>query len=275
MKILIIGASGMLARPVIQQLEKDGFQTRLFSRSVNPSMFINDHEIVRGDLFNPADLNAAMEGCDAVHISISKLDERKATEAIVEAAKAKNIRLISMVSGATVSEENRWFKFIDDKFLAEQAIINSGIPYMIFRPTWFFESLDLMVRNGKATLLGEQPNPYHWVAADDFARMISTAYSKKEARNRVFYIYGPEQATMMDLMVRYCRAFHPGIKKVSVAPLPMLKWIAILTGNRELKSAVALFSYFRKVKEPAIGPETNALLGKPAINFDTWIELKQ
>jgi len=274
MKILVIGASGLLAKPVVQQLDKNGFQLRLFSRNVNPSMFINDYDIINGDVFNPADLNKAVEGCDAVHISISRLDEKKATEAIVKVAKEKGIRLISMVSGCTVSEANCWFKFVDNKFQAEQLIINSGIPYLIFRPTWFFESLDLMIRNGKATLLGNQPNPYHWVAVDDFARMVATAYSKKEATNKIFYIYGPQTFLMKDLMEKYCKALHPEIKKVSVAPIPLLKVIATLTGKSELKAATALFSYFQKVKEPEKSTETDTILGKPEIDFEKWLELK-
>ncbi len=49
---------------------------------------------------------------------------------------------------------------IDKKYRAEQAIIQSGIPYLIFRPTCFFESLGLMVRNGKAMVIGKHPNLY-------------------------------------------------------------------------------------------------------------------
>jgi len=275
MKILVIGASGLLAKPVIQQLDKKGFQLRLFSRTVNPSMFINDYDIVQGDVFNPDDLNKAVEGCDAIHISISRLDEKKATEAIIKAAKRNGMKLITMVSGCTVSDENRWFKFIDNKFLAEQLIVNSGIPYMIFRPTWFFESLGLMVRDGKATLLGDQPNPYHWLAVDDFARMVAKAYLKEEAVNRIFYIYGPETYLMKDLLEKYCKAFYPEIKKVSVAPIPLLKIIAWVSQNKELQSACELFSYFQKVKEPDINSETNNMLGMPEINFQKWLELKR
>lgn len=274
MKILVIGASGMLAKPVVQQLDKKGFQLRLFSRNVNPSMFINDHDIINADVFNSENLTKAVEGCDAVHISISKVDEKKATEAIVKVAKEKGIKLISMVSGCTVAEENRWFPFIENKFQAEQIIKNSGIPYIIFRPTWFFESLELMIRNGKATLLGKQPNPYHWVAADDFAKMIAEAYSKKEALNKTFYVYGPESWLMKDLLEKYSQSNYPDIKKVSVVPIPLLKVIARLTGNKELNEACKLFAYFQKVKEPEIPRETNKILGQPELNFEKWLKLK-
>jgi len=133
MKILVIGASGLLAGPVIRRLDEAGFGLRLFSRNVDPSMFGKEYDTVRGDLFNRPDLEKALEGCDAVHISVAKVDERKAAEAIVDAAKQVQVRLISLVSGCTVAEENRWFPFIDNKFRAEQLVVNSGIPYLIFR----------------------------------------------------------------------------------------------------------------------------------------------
>jgi uncharacterized protein YbjT (DUF2867 family) len=212
MKTLVIGATGMLAGPVIRQLDQAGFDLRLFSRTLNPSMFVKDYDIVQGDLCDPSDLEKAVDGCDAIHISISNTDEVKATEAILNIARQKGIRLISMVSGASVSEENRWFSFIDQKFRAEQMLMQSGIPYYIFRPTWFFESLELMVRKGKASILGQQQNPYHWVAADDFGRVVANAYLRKELENRIYYVYGPDKALMMEMLERYCEVFHPEIK---------------------------------------------------------------
>jgi len=271
MKILIIGASGMLAKPVIEYLDKEKFQLRLFSRTVKNSMFDKDYDILQGDVFNANDLDRAMSDCDTVHISLSNIDEAKATEAIIESAKKNQIKIISFVSGCTVSEENRWFKMIDNKYLAEQAIIKSGISYMIFRPTWFFESLDLMIRNGKASVIGKQPNPFHWVAADDFARMITTAFKKSEALNKVFYILGPEPFLMKELLEKYCSENFASIKKVSTVPIGMMKFIAMLSRNKQLKFVAEMFAYFEKVKEECDTKETNLLLGKPEIKFDNWL----
>ncbi|OFX84155.1 MAG: hypothetical protein A2W99_00045 [Bacteroidetes bacterium GWF2_33_16] len=271
MKILVIGASGMLAKPVIKKLDKEGFQLRLFSRTVRNSLFEKDYDIIQGNVFNVSDLDRAMSGCDAVHISLSNIDEAKATEAIIESAKKHRIKIISYVSGCTVSNENRWFKMIDNKYRAEQTIIESGISYIIFRPTWFFESLDLMVRNGKAIIIGKQPNPSHWVAADDFARMIATAYKKSEALNKIFYIIGPETFLMKELLERYIQENFAAIKKVSSVPIGMIKIIAMLTCNKQLRNAAELFAYFEKVKEVRNTDETNLLLGKPEITFDQWL----
>jgi len=271
-KILVVGASGMLAGPVIRKLDEAGFDLRLFSRSVKPSMFINDHEIVQGDLFNREELSAAMEGCDAVHISVSGVDDARATAAILEAAKEKGVSRISLVSGCTVAEENRWFPFTDKKFRAEQLLMQSGITWYIFRPTWFFESLSMFVRDGKATMLGKKDRSYHWVAADDLGRMVANAYLGKETADHIYYVYGPEKRSMKELLEKYVREFHPEIKKVSAVPLPVLKMIAFFTRNTPLRFATSLFSYFEKVDEPVVPEEELARLGKAETTFEKWVE---
>jgi uncharacterized protein YbjT (DUF2867 family) len=275
MKILVIGASGLLGGPVIRKLAEKGYDLRLFSRSVEPSMFINDYDIVKGDVFNPADLEKAVSGCDAVHISLASADDVKAVANILEVSRKNGVRRISLVSGCTVTEENRWFKFIDNKFRTEQMIMQSGIPYYIFRPTWFFESLGMLVRNGKASVLGKLTDRYHWVAADDLGKMVANAYSTAGAENKIYFVYGPEKYTMKEMLERYCRALHPEIKSVGETPLLPLKIIASLTRNRQLKFAASLFGYFEKVHEPEVPEADLTALGRPATDFDSWVRSRQ
>ena len=275
MKILVIGASGLLAGPVIRKLDERGYDLRLFSRSVKPSMFVNDYEIAQGDVFNVADLEKAVSGCDAVHISLASADDVKAVSNIIEVSKRNGVRRISLVSGCTVAEENRWFKFTDDKFRTEQMIMQSGLSWYIFRPTWFFESLPMFVRNGKASVLGRLTDRYHWVAADDLGTMVADAYSTTGAENRIYYVYGPERYTMKEMLEKYCSALHPEIKSVGETPLLPLRIIAFLTRNRQLKFAASLFGYFEKVHEPEVPEADLALLGRPATDFDTWVRSKK
>ncbi|MGD2033568.1 MAG: NAD(P)H-binding protein [Bacteroidales bacterium] len=276
MKVLIAGATGLLAKPVIHRFSKEGFDLRLFSRSVDQSAFPGHNDIVKGDVFNESDLDKAMKGCEGVHITVSKVSEALVAEAIVSKAKKHGIKLISYVSGATVSEENRWFPMIDDKLKAEQTIIQSGIPYLIFRPTWFFESLEYMVRNGKASVIGKQRNAYHWIAADDFAKMIIAAYKEEKAKNSVFYCMGKELHHTKDLMEEYCRQLYPEIKKVNTVPIGMLKMMSFFTGKKELKFVASLFAYFEKVKEPVIDNSgTWKLLGEPELTFQKWLDMRK
>jgi hypothetical protein len=50
-RILVIGASGLLARPVISQFTKGGFQFRFFSGIVNQSIFEKRYGIVNSDSY--------------------------------------------------------------------------------------------------------------------------------------------------------------------------------------------------------------------------------
>ena len=274
MKILVIGASGLLAGPVIRKLDERGYDLRLFSRSVKPSMFVNDYEIAQGDVFNVADLEKAVTGCDAVHISLASADDVKAVSNILEVSKRNGVRKISLISGCTVAEENRWFKFTDDKFRTEQMIMQSGLSWYIFRPTWFFESLPMFVRNGKASVLGRLTDRYHWVAADDLGTMVADAYSTAGAENRIYYVYGPERYTMKEMLEKYCNALHPEIKSVGETPLLPLKIIAFLTRNRQLKFTASLFGYFGKVHEPEVPEAALAAPGRPTTDFNTWLRSK-
>jgi uncharacterized protein YbjT (DUF2867 family) len=91
------------------------------------------------------------------------------------AAKLK-LQRITYISGTSVAEENTWVPLIKRKFLAEKAIRNSGVAYCIFCPTWFMEVLPKYIRGNRAFVFGKQPNPYHLIAADDYARMVAASY---------------------------------------------------------------------------------------------------
>lgn len=273
MKVLLIGATGLLGKPVIENLKNAGHELRLFSRTIDNSPLANHYETFQGDVFNPSDLTGALLGCEAVHISISKTDEALAVEAVVNEAKKQNIKLISYVSGATVCEENRWYELIDDKLRAEQLIKDSGIPYLIFRPTWFFESLKLMIRNNKASVIGKKLPSYHWVAADDFGKTVAASYME-HAKNKTIYIYGPQEYHMKDLLEKYCAKNFPEIKKVSVMPVGLLKFIGTISGNKEIKMVAGMFSYFEKVKEPDFTKEETPVPFIADTNFEKWLSVQ-
>jgi hypothetical protein len=177
--------------------------------------------------------------------------------------------------GATVAEENRWFPMVDRKFRAEKAIREVGIPYTILCPTWVMEILPKFVNQGRASVFGKQPYPYHWVSADDIARMVSNAYLLGEEATGRFIVHGPEAISMHEALRRYCAVFHPDIKEVSNMPFWMVKLLATLTGNQELKGAGELMSYFEKIGEGSNAPKVNDVLGAPTTTIDQWLEMKK
>lgn len=272
-KVCILGASGLIAQETIKAFSRNGFSLRLFSRSINAANY-PDHEVVRGDVFNDSDLASAIEGCDAIHITLSQLDEHAAVKRIFDTAKNNgNIKLISFVSGATVCKKNSaLLSFIDAKYRSEQYLKHSGIPYLILRPTWFMESLSLMIQDGKANVMGRQPNKLRWLAAKDFGRLLAHAYKKPDAYNQEFNIYGSEALTINEALSEYVKVKHPKISKISNAPFGVLKAIAFLTRNPQLKAFIPVFEYFEKTKEEGDSVSTERLIGKPTTTLQAWLD---
>ncbi len=274
--ILVLGATGPLGKSVPSALKEAGFQARIMTRDLLRAnkIFDSSFEMVAGDPMDPGCLEEALQGCYGVHISLPTEVEQQVAETVARVAARQGVKRISYISGATVAEENRWFPMIDRKFLAEKAITASGIPYTILCPTWVMESLPLFVNQGRAAVLGKQPEPYHWVAADDIGEMVAAAYGLEAASQRVI-VHGPEAIRMQEALSRYCAVFHPDIKQVSSMPFWLVKLLATVTGNRGLKGAGELMSYFEKVGEWKNLPQADCILGTPETTLDKWLERRK
>ncbi len=275
--ILVIGGTGMLGQPVSRCLKEAGFQVRIMTRDFEKGrkMFDDSFEMVAGNPMDNGCLEKALGGCYGVHISLPTEAEQQVAEAVAKVASRHGVERISYISGASVAEENRWFPMVNRKFLAEKAIREAGLPYTILCPTWVMDILPRFVNQGRASVLGKQPHPYHWVAADDIARMVSTAYGLGEAANQRLIVHGPEAIRMHEALRRYCAVFHPDIKDVSSMPFWLVRLLAIVTGNRELKGAGELMAYFEKVGEGSNFPKLNDVLGAPTMTLDMWLQQRK
>ena len=173
--MLVIGGTGMLGEPVARRLCADGHHVRIFTRSREKTQarFGAEYEVVEGDVEDLPALQAALHGCQGVHINLDGgLDpdlERRGTENAARAAAKAGIQRLTYLSGTSVTQENCWYAGTKAKFEAEAAIRASGVPYTIFQATFFMETLPRFVRGTRASILGSQPHPWHWVAADDYA----------------------------------------------------------------------------------------------------------
>jgi uncharacterized protein YbjT (DUF2867 family) len=276
-KILILGGTGLLGAPVARRLQADDFAVRLLARDPGKARanFDDSYEVVAGDATDFASLENAMTGCDGVHISIAGPAELPAAQHVAALAPRLGLERITYISGATAFEQNRWFPMTAAKLAAEEAIRASCVPFTIFCPTWPMEMLPRYARGGQPLMIGDQPLPVHWFAADDMARMISDAYRRAEAANKKLFVHGPEVITTVEALERYCRAFHPSVQSVALMPIDAARGMAASTGNHMLGYFAELMAYFEKVGELGDPAEANELLGAPAITLDTWLEQRK
>jgi hypothetical protein len=124
-------------------------------------------------------------------------------------------------------------------------------------------------------VMGHQPTPWRWIAAADYARMVSTAYSTPEAAGKTLYICGPEALTMEEALERYVAACAPEAK-ITQVPFWVLSIMALFPGREQLRRVgLPLMRYFSKVHEIGDPAEADSLLGAPTITVDEWCRLRK
>lgn len=279
--ILVIGGTGMLGTPVAKRLKEEGFNVRILARSVEKAASIlgEGYEFIKGDYEDADSLRTAMSNCDGVHISIkggpSEADFDRAdhlgVKRIANTAKATGVKHVTLTSAYAVSDEKADTPESKSKVKGEAALKACGVNYTIFRCSWFMESIPLFVQGNSISLIGDQKHPLHWIAAEDYARMVSKNYLLDENINRDLYIFGPEAYTMRQAMEIYISLAARHLK-VSPISTRMLSTLGTLTFNSEWKSMATLMKHYEKYGEDGSPEEANRLLGAPQLTLQKWCE---
>jgi len=146
-KIIVIGGTGMLGWPVARKLKEDGFQVTIMSTDPDRARALvgEDLTLVKGDVTDIESLKPAIEGQDYVYLNLnSRLElelyqriEIDGTANVAGVAAETGVRRIGCISGASSTGEERGIIYLDAKVKAERALIDSGVPYSIMRPSWF------------------------------------------------------------------------------------------------------------------------------------------
>src|SRR5262245_3524826 len=107
-KVLIIGSTGMLGKPVTRQLIHDKFDVSLLARdTAKTAKIFQGVRIIKGDVFDEERLAEAMKGQDIIYISLSvsqsssrndKQPEREGIENIAALAKEYRVKRLVYLS---------------------------------------------------------------------------------------------------------------------------------------------------------------------------------
>jgi uncharacterized protein YbjT (DUF2867 family) len=257
----------------VRRLVTDGFEVRVLSRRADTAreMFDPTVDVVEGDATDPAGIERALTGCDGVHISVSGPAEPVAVNLVVDAAPQHGVERITYLSGATVHEDNAWYPMVAQK-LRTEAVLHAGeTPWTVLCPTWPMEQLPRFVVDNQAAVIGDQPTPLHWYAADDLARMISQAFQVDGAAGRRLFVHGPQAFTMQAALERFCQLARPDIEHVSVIPIDQARASAEATGNAVLRFMTDLMGYFDQAGERGDPQEADRLLGAPRTTLDACL----
>jgi len=282
-KIAVIGATGMLGKPVTQQLIDDGFDITILARNTTKAKeAFPTGQVLEADVLDPISLLKSLEGQEAVYISLSpnrnarksdRMPEREGILNIIDAAKHLGIKRIALLSSLVQNYQGmngfNWWIFAM-KLEAVVAIKKSGIPYSIFYPSTFMESIPRdIIRGNKIMLISGSVAPMWFIAASDYAKQVSKAFSIAGNNNQEYPIQGLEAFDWEQAASIIAKNYKKPLR-VMRAPSGMLKFL----GNfiQPINYAYHICEALNKYPEKFESEKTWKELGMPSIQLADFIK---
>lgn len=224
--ILVAGGTGFVGGGIVRELARRGEKVAVFTRDAGrargrfPGLEIEYRE---GDVRDPESLRPAVQGAEVVigcvQFPNSPMESRRrgytfeeidaaGTERLVQASKEAGVKRYIYLSGAGAAPDAK-YHWHRAKWRAETAVRESGIPYVIFRPSWLFGPEDVALNRflGMARFLPFVPiigdgnrQRLQPVFIDDVGRAVAEALDSPAADNQVFEIGGPEVLSMNEIV---------------------------------------------------------------------------
>jgi uncharacterized protein YbjT (DUF2867 family) len=278
-KIAVIGATGMLGVPVVAELVKAGFEVTALVRNPERARRVLPAQttLVQADAADAESLKRGLAGQDAIYLSLSiapneKKDdfhaEAQGLDNILAAARACGVRRIAYLSALIQDGDAKGWWVIDVWRKAIGKIKGSAIPYTIFYPSNFMETLPQRHGMGRfLALVGTARHPNYWIAATDFGKQVAKSFQLDEAANREFVIQGPAPLTYDEAGRQFAQHARPR-RFVFKIPLPLVKALGVMSPAMDFNARImdAVLSYPEVFK----AEETWKLLGKPSTTIDEF-----
>lgn len=274
-KIAIIGATGMLGKPVTRVLVQNGFKVSALVRDRLKANLPEGVNKIDGDVANVKSLERLLTDQDALYISLSIRQNEKETDYhteseglknILAVARTKNIKRIVFLSSIVMRYQGvngfRWWAF-DVKQKAVQMVKDSGIPYTIFYPSNFMDNFHTTYRRGNRLLLaGTSSQKMWWISAEDYAKQVVASLKTSVAANKDYVVQGPEPYTADEAARIFIQNYQNKKLSISKAPLWLLKFFGKF--SQKVNYGYHIIEALNNYPEQFEADETWKDLGRPS-----------
>jgi uncharacterized protein YbjT (DUF2867 family) len=287
--ILVTGGTGFVGGHVVRALRHAERPVRALVRdpAAAGELEAAGCELFEGDMTDVESLRRAVDGAACVvHLVAIRQgrDEQferimsRGTRDLVDAARAAGIgRFVHMSALGTNERTKDLVPYYRAKWEMEQTVQGSGLPYVIFRPSFVFgadggilptfRKIAKLAPVTPVTGSGEQRIQPIWV--DDVAAYFARAVDLGDAANRTFELGGPDVVDWNELWARLKRAL--GVKRPSVhLPMTFMRLNALVT--ERLPGDVPLTRDLLKMMEAGdnvvASDDATATFGLPLVALD-------
>ena len=291
MKILVVGATGALGRPVVKALLAQGVAVRVVCRHPEHAVDLAalGAEVCAGDLADSASIARACLGIDRVLACAhgllgrgrhrSEIIDDRGHRALIAAASAAAVQRFVYTSAYGAAADSP-IDFFRTKWVIEQCLAASGLDTVVLRPTAFMEHHahrfigQGLLATGKVRLIGPGTKARNFVCAEDVARVAVRALLEDPPPWRCLDIGGPGHFSNVEVAALYARA--AGIPlRIQHLPRRLAAMMAALA--RPLHPGLARVLHLSSLPDEAFdehfhgGTDFEAELGLPMTTLEDFV----
>jgi uncharacterized protein YbjT (DUF2867 family) len=187
-KILVLGATGNIGRPLVENLLARGEHVKAASRS---GQDILGAEGVVFDYFKPECFEQAFEGVNRAYIMLAAgyVQSKELLIPLIEFAESRNVKVVLQTAFGVDADEAIPFRQV------ELALIQSGTPFVILRPNWFADNFHTFWKTGidhgqLAIPAGDGKSSF--IDVRDIAESAAAALTTEKFDGQAFNLTGPD-----------------------------------------------------------------------------------
>ena len=229
-QIVITGASGFVARNLRKYLSEKNIKLISISRN-DFKQFKNELKIVSKN-YDEKSLLPKIQNSDAIiHLVGTGKQSIKTdynvvnvefTKHIVNLSKKAKINKFVFTSGLGVSANTSLGYFIS-KYKAERLIVNSGLNYTIFRPSYivgkddlFTKYLKKQIKKGKIEIPGSGTYSIQPIHINDVVKILLQSVLQTKFKNKIIDLVGPDYITFEQYVKLFSKGTKTSIKKINL-----------------------------------------------------------
>ena len=206
MQVLVVGGTGTLGRQIARRALDEGHDVRCMVRTPRKASFLQEWgvELTRGDLLEPASLDYALEGVDAViDAATSRPDDPKSIYQTdwdgklnllraCERAGVKRFVFLSLLD----ADKHRDVPLMDIKYCTEKLLRESELDYTVLQGAAFMQGVisqfAIPVLESQTVWVSGSPTSIAYMNTQDMARFAVSALDHPDTIRKTFPVVGPK-----------------------------------------------------------------------------------
>jgi len=252
-KILVLGATGNVGRPLVAELMAKGETVKAASRS---GKAVDGAEGVRFDFADQAAYEPALEGVDRGYVlaPTGTLDPFSTLMPFLKLAIERRVKVVLQSVFGVDADDSIPYRQV------ELFLERSGAPYVILRPNWFSDNFQIFwlegIKHGVISVPAGQGKS-SFIDVRDIAASAAAALTSSRFDGQAFNLTGPEALSYGEASAILSKASG---RAIAYKPATDGEFVATLLGAGVPKAyAEFLTSIFHPVREGWTAAVSNAV----------------